>query len=58
MEEIEKLPTEAEIEEEEIPPEILAQRATARKRVFWLLIALCVVVVGVLVWEIADLGMR
>lgn len=52
----EQLETEVEEQEEnEITPEMIAQRETAIKRAFWLLVVLCVVVLAFVVWEVVDL---
>ena len=52
----EQLETEVEEQEEnEITPEMIAQRETAIKRAFWLLVVLCVVVLAFVIWEVVDL---
>ena len=52
----EQLETEIEEQEEsEITPEMIAQRETAIKRTFWVLIVLCIIVSAFVIWEVVDL---
>ncbi len=52
----EQLETEIEEQEEsEITPEMIAQRETAIKRTFWVLVVLCIIVSAFVIWEIVDL---
>lgn len=52
----EQLETEIEEQEEsEITPEMIAQRETAIKRTFWVLVVLCIIVSAFVIWEVVDL---
>ena len=54
-----QLETEVEEQEEsEITPEMIAQRETAIKRAFWVLVVLCVIVLAFVIWEVVDLAGR
>ena len=44
-----------EQEESEITPEMIAQRQTALKRLFWLLVILSVIALAFIIWEGVDL---
>lgn len=53
------LPNEGEVEEqEEITPEMIAQRQTAMKRLFWVLIVFSLIVIAFIIWELVDLGAK
>ena len=44
-----------ERESETLTPEMIAQRETALRRIFWMILILCLVVLGVVIWEVVDL---
>ena len=44
-----------EREGEALTPEMIAQRETALRRIFWMILILCLVVLGVVIWEVVDL---
>lgn len=44
-----------EQEESEITPEMIAQRQTALKRLFWLLVIMSVIILAFIIWELVDL---
>ena len=44
-----------EQEESEITPEMIVQRQTALKRLFWLLVIMSVIILAFIIWELVDL---
>jgi len=38
----------------QVDPDVQAQKDTARRRLFWVLVFVCLVIAGLLAWEITD----